>query len=1177
MPSTPLANVVQHIRQLATPPGIPEPTDPALLERFLHGHDQDAFAALVRRHGPLVLRVCRRVLRGEHDAEDAFQATFLALARRGGSIRKAKSLASWLHGVAYRMAMYSKRTAARRQNHEQRARTAAPADPAREAAWREVQQLLDAEIQRLPERLRTPFLLCCVEGLGRAEAARQLGVKVGTIWSRLAEARRQLQQRLRRRGIELSAVLGAAALAEGTARAALAAELVRRTTRAATAWVSGARAVGEVSADVLALVHGGTRGMAAGKVKLGAVLLLLAGMAAAGAGFAMQQVRPAKHDPVPSDTGSGPAAVAPQDNRPPTRTDRYGEPLPPDALARLGTRRFRHGELATLVQFAPDGKTLISGGYDALRLWDVATGRSLGTLANEYQPGAGILSPAGNYVLTVQAGDTSQRPRLWDVATGRLTREFADEHPFAGACFSADGRALATVGSSQHHHPRCVPYIDMIALWDIATGHRVRAWTGHQDGVLCARFTADGKTLITGGGDKTIRFWDVETGKEVRPALANDRPVGHLVLSPDGKLLAVVGLKRKFEGGEHFPSALAWNAGNRIRVWDVAAGREVQSFTVPYPKQTVVSGVTGVAFTPDGKRLVTGGVDQFARLWDVATGKEVRRYDMGHAGVLSVALSPDGKTLAGLPGGRAVRIFDLATGKERTPAKGARADVRCVAVTPDNSTVLTAAGGDAALSLWRLPAGEEGGRLQGHDQPVAAIAAAGDGRTLYSFGYGDRRIVVWDLRTRKAVRRLPQPAALKSAPPIIAALAPDGKTLALAVPGGEVVCLIDATTGREVRQINRPQTAIEGVAFTADGHTLAVFPREHSVELWDLADGRKRREFVPPGAMRLRGAVQPVGLGATALSPNGRLLAYVRVNGAPAVCELATGKPVHAGPAVPRGISVFAFSPDGRMLAWGGGEDHVVHLMEVATGQERRRLVGHEGRVGALAFSADGKLLVSGSADTTALVWDLTGRLDGAGVKRPLSSRDLDRCWADLGAADAGRGYAGVRALAAGPGEAVPYLEKKLLPVAPVDKQVVVRLIADLDQSRFAGRERAAADLTRLGEGVVPALRRALAERPKAEARRRLTIVLGKLAPPEWEPTLEQRRTLRAVEALEHMSSPAARRLLTHLARGLSGARLTREATAALGRLQKRVLPGPSAPVPHPAASKTAPAAPSGR
>jgi RNA polymerase sigma factor (sigma-70 family) len=229
-----LRSVVRHLRSVAASSPVAERTDRELLLAFSADGEQPAFAALVQRHGPMVLRVCRLVLRQEQDAEDAFQATFLVLAARAGSIRKTESLACWLHGVAHRVALRARRDAGRRRAHEREGQAMSARLDQRGPEWSEVQAALDAEVQALPERWRAPFVLCFLEGRSRAEAARELGLKEGTIWSRLSHARKLLHERLIRRGITLPALLTAAALSEEVARA-VPAHLADSTIQAAVA------------------------------------------------------------------------------------------------------------------------------------------------------------------------------------------------------------------------------------------------------------------------------------------------------------------------------------------------------------------------------------------------------------------------------------------------------------------------------------------------------------------------------------------------------------------------------------------------------------------------------------------------------------------------------------------------------------------------------------------------------------------------------------------------------------------------------------------------------------------------------------------------------------------------------------------------------------------------------
>jgi RNA polymerase sigma factor (sigma-70 family) len=301
-----LRAVLDHIRSVAIAQG-PDRGDPELLGAFVAGKDQAAFTTLVKRHGPMVLGVCRRVLHQDQDAEDAFQATFLLLAQRGPTIRKPKSLASWLHGVAYRMAYQAKRTASRRHKYESQARPGSSADPLAELLWREVQALLDEAIQSLPLRYRTPFLLCYIEGQGRADVARQLGLKEGTVSSRLARARHLLQERLARRGVALPAVLGLLAVPTQGAKAAVCSTLLASTVQAVA--LSAGRAAEVVSADVMALVQGAQQAMFLSKCKGAGLLLLCTAVTAAGFGMA------ATHGPkaeTPSRTGPATEARNPK-------------------------------------------------------------------------------------------------------------------------------------------------------------------------------------------------------------------------------------------------------------------------------------------------------------------------------------------------------------------------------------------------------------------------------------------------------------------------------------------------------------------------------------------------------------------------------------------------------------------------------------------------------------------------------------------------------------------------------------------------------------------------------------------------------------------------------------------------------------------------------------------------
>jgi RNA polymerase sigma factor (sigma-70 family) len=280
-----------HLRGLAVAENTRQLPDQQLLERFVDRREKAAFEALFRRHGPLVWDVCRRVLHHYQDAEDAFQATFLVLARQAGSIRNPESVGSWLHGVAYHAALNVRKQAATRLRHEPQAPKRPPSDPLAEVTGRELLGILDHELLQLPERYRAPLILYYLEGKTRDQAARLLGWSLGTFKRRLHQARECLRGRLERRGLTLPAVLLpagvlATTLSTNAACAALPATLAAATVKAALLSAAGGPATaGAFGPRVTALAQGGIKAMRTTTWKLALALFLIVGLVGAGLGL----------------------------------------------------------------------------------------------------------------------------------------------------------------------------------------------------------------------------------------------------------------------------------------------------------------------------------------------------------------------------------------------------------------------------------------------------------------------------------------------------------------------------------------------------------------------------------------------------------------------------------------------------------------------------------------------------------------------------------------------------------------------------------------------------------------------------------------------------------------------------------------------------------------------------
>ena len=577
-------------------PGDVEPhqgiADRQLLERFIASGDEEAFTTLMQRHGRVAWGVCRRILGHEQDAEDAFQAAILVLARKAASIRKEEAVGSWLYSVAYRTAMKHSRSAARRHRYEKQAPNPQPPSPAAtEAACRELQRILDAEVQRLADCYRVPFVLCCVEGMSKAEAARELGWKEGTVSGRLARARKQLQKRLARRGVVLSAVLTAGALAQHSAGATVPPELLATTVKTVLGSLAGKAAA--VSPAVTALADSLLRTMAVTKLKAAFTTLMALFLLGAGSGLAAIHFANVWEEEAPQQTArsnGGVPAAAPVVNRKPVKS------------------------VWISLAFSPDGSKLVTsvarfGALGHLKIWKTATGEEVVDLVDPHGTRALEFSPDGQILA---CGDFSGAIRLRDPASGREQAMLPDNASGVNSlAFSPDGTLLASAGLD-----------NMVRIWDLKARQVRSILRGHTDMVYSVAYFRHGKAIVTGAKDKTAIIWDVDSGKPRFTLKGHAAAVEMVAVSPDDKLVATA----------------SWDGA--VRLWDPETGRETGALPVS------ARGAYAVAFSPDGKLLASASGDGVISFWVVNTDKFLHTLANHTDIVWALAFSRDGKLFA---------------------------------------------------------------------------------------------------------------------------------------------------------------------------------------------------------------------------------------------------------------------------------------------------------------------------------------------------------------------------------------------------------------------------------------------------------------------------------------------------------------------------------------------------
>ena len=811
--------------------------------------------------------------------------------------------------------------------------------------------------------------------------------------------------------------------------------------------------------------------------------------------------------------------------------DLNGDLLPTGAVARFGSVRLVHDAREMII--SPDGKFLASVGHDQVRVWDLADGREVSRIdkkGKEYE-GWAVAWVREGLVLTDIEGT-----RIVDWKTRKTVRTLENAQ-------QQEQRVWPDIAVTHDCKRVAVSKSTGVVLHDLTAQKGTAGQKLGDRWLFNMVFSRDGKALA-GVHVSGIQVWDVGTrGKIItfREKDVGDKYMPKVALSPDGTRLA----------------SLWWS---KLSLWSTVDGLPVKGFEPPTFR------VTHADFSADGKTLTVFDGEGWVRDLSPTSGKVMATRPApwgGSAQITRFAVHESAQLVAmkhvNYP---QISVWDLRTGKQYPTPNRYPQWLSGVQFVRPGVAVCQHRSGD--LYFWQT---KDGKLLDRHDARELrwGEVMSTDGKLRAGVRNVEKSVVILlDSATGKLLRNFNHGA--RDSWNIFPQFSPDGRIISTSTAEDRRYRLWDVATGKLLREVtlaDRDRPHPGGAAISPDGRLFAVATqsletRSGSVLLFESGTGKIRARVTTPVINGTQGIGDEERSISVAFTPNGRWL-LVQGNEAVVVISVRDQKMLYQ--AKP-GVS--ALSPDARWLArepgWAQGSQHVwpqgIELLDLHTPKPattRRVLPGHEMLVTGLAFSADGKQLVSCSEDGTALVWDMEFVRARAGTPElPTESRrshaddkQLAAWFETLESANAEKAGDAITALENEPERAVALLAKRLAPVEGPAAETVRAIVRRLDAKRFVDREQATRELEKIGECAAPELEALLKGELPPEVTLRVRALLRRL---EGDPDATQRRALRAIEVLEHIGTVEAKTLLRKLASGHPGATLTREAKKALAR-----------------------------
>ena len=593
--------------------------------------------------------------------------------------------------------------------------------------------------------------------------------------------------------------------------------------------------------------------------------------------------------------------------------------LPEGAKARLGKGSIRK------LAYTPDGNQLLVASSIGVWTYDAHTGEALDLLNMHSSSARTVFSPDRQLFASTRGDNEDTVVHLWHLTNRQqVTTLKGHTRYIESLAFSPDGHTLATASADNTGR-----------LWDTSTGQHKATLVGHTHAVTSVAFSPDGRVLATGSCDDTVRLWDTTTGEYKMTLTKHSEGIKTIAFSPDSQTLAIV----------------AYNTPG-VQLWDVNTGKQKQTLWTE-------KNISCVAFSPDSQTLVTGGRTELS-LADVDTGEHKTTFTAHLEEVISIVFSPDGKTFASASADE-LHLWDSVRGAQKGKITGHTQYIRGFALSPDGRTI--AIGHWEKIRLWDTVKMVQTAILYEDEWGQQSLAFSPDGSILASEIAPYIRL--WDVATgtHRATLKTYTGSGVGGSSIRAIVFSPNGRFLANGHTGEESIWLWHTGFTRK-SILTGHSDRISALAFSPDSRTLASGSHDHTIRFWNVETNAHK--------MTLTGHTHRIL--SIAFSPDGKTLASASRDGTVRLWNTRSGAQKAT---LTEYTNSVAFSPDGTTLASvDNDENYTVRLWDVTMGIEKASLIGHTAGVSHVAFSPDGKMLISASYDGTILLWNLTPATD---------------------------------------------------------------------------------------------------------------------------------------------------------------------------------------------------------